>query len=58
MTRVIEIDLDKKCAECGRSGATPSGTCLTCVAKAMANKPMKSSQGKAVQARIKARVLR
>ena len=53
MTRVIEIDLDKKCAECGRSGATPSGICLNCVGKAMADKPMKSAQGKAVQARIK-----
>ena len=50
--KVLEIDFNKKCAECGKSGATPSGICLKCVTKAMANKPMKSAQGKAVQRRI------
>lgn len=55
MTRVLEIDCDKKCVECGKMGATPSGICLSCVTKAMDNKPMKSAAGKIVQARIKAR---
>ena len=58
MTSIIEIDFDKKCAECGKSGATPSGICLDCVGKAMADKPMKSAQGKAVQVRIKRELLR
>ena len=57
MTRVIEIDLDKKCAECGHSGATPSGICLNCVGKAMAEKSMKSAAGKALQAKFKRRLL-
>ena len=52
MTRIIEIDFDKKCAECGKPGATPSGICLKCVIKAMAGKQMKSAQGKVVQRRI------
>ena len=52
MTGILEIDFDKKCAECGKSGATPSGICLKCVTKAMAGKQMKSKEGKIVQRRI------
>lgn len=28
----IHIDMDKKCKECGKGGATPSGYCMACVA--------------------------
>ena len=52
MTGILEIDFDKKCAECGKSGATPSGICMKCVTKAMTGKQMKSAQGKVVQRRI------
>ena len=54
MTRnvVLEIDCGKKCVECGKSGATPSGICLKCVSGAMMGKQMKSPQGKIVQRRI------
>lgn len=33
----IRIDLDKKCKRCGESGATPSGYCMGCVAKGIAD---------------------
>jgi hypothetical protein len=49
----ITVDLDKKCAECGRGGAMPSQICLKCTGKAMSDKPMKSWQGRAVAARFK-----
>lgn len=47
----ITIDMDKKCAECGKGGAVPSGICMKCTTKAISNKPMKSWQGRAVQKR-------
>ena len=53
---LLEIDYDKKCAECGNEGATPSGICLGCVTKAMDDRPMKSAEGKAVQERIRQRM--
>ncbi len=53
MTVTIEIDMDKKCAECKKGGAVASGICLGCTAKAFRNKPMKSAIGRAVQARIR-----
>lgn len=31
----IDMDMDKKCKECGQGGATPSGFCLACVTKAL-----------------------
>ena len=49
---VLKIDMDKKCAECGKAGAAPSGICLKCVVKAVTGKPMKSAQGKIVQGKI------
>jgi hypothetical protein len=48
----ITIDMDKKCAECGRGGAVPSGICLKCTGKAISGKPMKSAQGRAVYKRF------
>jgi hypothetical protein len=48
---VINIDMGEKCAECGKGGATNSGLCLSCVAKAMNfKKPMKTRRGQAMQA--------
>ena len=35
MTYVIHVDLDAKCKRCGKGGATQSGVCLACVAKAV-----------------------
>jgi hypothetical protein len=54
----ITIDLDRKCAECGKGGAAPSGICLKCITKAMGEKPMKSAEGVAVRARINATLTR
>lgn len=31
----IDINLDAKCVRCGKGGATPSGICLKCAAKAV-----------------------
>ena len=54
MSLVVNIDMDKRCAECGKGGATDSGICLRCAAKAIEGLPMRSSQGQAVQRRITA----
>ncbi len=32
---IINVDLDRKCKRCGQKGATQSGICLTCIAKAI-----------------------
>lgn len=47
----ITINMDKHCAECGKKGAAESGICLSCSAKAMSSKPMKSHVGRLVQQR-------
>lgn len=51
----VTIDMDKKCAECGRGGAVPSGICLKCTSKAITGKVMRSREGIAVQRRFLAR---
>lgn len=32
---IIEIDMNKKCSQCGEPGATQNGLCMECVGKAM-----------------------
>ena len=50
---MLSINLDAKCAECRKGGATPSGLCLKCCTKAMDKKrAMKSPQGSALQAKF------
>jgi hypothetical protein len=49
----INIDMGKKCAECGKGGAVDSGICLACTTKVIKGKPMKSPIGRAVAARFK-----
>ena len=51
MTFNLTIDMDTRCAECGKPGASGSGICLGCATKAMGGKPMRSAQGQAVQRR-------
>lgn len=34
-TAIINVDLDKKCHHCGKGGATQSGLCMACIAKAV-----------------------
>ena len=49
----INVDLNKKCAECGKGGAVDNGICLKCTSNAISGKkPMKSAQGKAVADRF------
>lgn len=49
----ITINMDAKCAECGKGGAAASGICLACTAKAIGpSKPMRSQAGRAIQARM------
>ena len=52
MNVTLTIDMDKRCAECGKPGATGSGICLPCATKAMSGKAMRSPAGKAVQRRF------
>ena len=50
----ITIDMDKKCAECRKPGATGSGICIKCAGKAYnLKRPMKSAEGRMVQDRIR-----
>ena len=49
----LNINMDKKCHECGKGGAMESGICLECANKAFKGLPMKSQAGKMVQARFK-----
>jgi hypothetical protein len=44
----IRIDMEAKCAECGKGGALASGICLACTTKTLKGKPMKSAVGRAV----------
>ena len=53
MNVTLTIDMDKRCAECRKPGATGSGICLKCAGRAYNPKPMKSAEGRAVQERIK-----
>ena len=48
----FEINMDNKCAECGKGGATGSGICLSCATMAISGGKMKSAEGRSVQARI------
>lgn len=50
----LTINMDQKCAECRKQGATGSGLCLKCAVKAMGDKPMKSAEGRAARERFKA----
>jgi hypothetical protein len=45
--------LDRKCAECRKSGAYDNGLCGGCTTKAIQNRAMKSADGRAVAARFK-----
>ena len=50
---VVTIDLGRKCVECHKAGATPSGLCLRCATKAMSQlAKMKTPEGRAIQARF------
>ena len=50
---MITIDMDKRCAECRKPGASGSGICIRCVAKAIDPKrKMRSAEGQSVQRRI------
>lgn len=48
----ITVNMDKKCAECGKGGAADNGICLACTGKAISGKPMRSATGRAVAARV------
>ena len=48
----ITIDMDKRCAECDKGGATESGICLRCIIKTMGNKPLKSREAIAFRQRM------
>jgi len=34
---IIHVNLDAKCERCGKDGATQSGICMACMAKAVKN---------------------
>lgn len=49
---IIVIDLDKKCAECGKGGAMPSQLCIACTTKIIFQKKNpKTWQGRAIKKR-------
>ena len=47
----ITLHADRRCAECGRPGATSTGICLACTVEVLEGKPMKSTAGQVVQER-------
>ena len=49
----LTIDMDKRCAECGKPGATGSGICLACATKAISGQAMRSARGKEVARRVR-----
>lgn len=49
----IDIDTDKKCAECKKVGATGSGVCLACAAKVLGNGRLKSPEAQALRVRMR-----
>jgi hypothetical protein len=50
----IEIDMGKRCVECGKGGAMQSGLCLKCTSRAWhTDKPITSEQAKAVRKRFR-----
>lgn len=51
-TTTIVIDMDKKCAECGKGGATPAQLCISCTTKIIfKDKQPKTWQGRAMKKR-------
>ena len=54
MSLVVNVDMGKRCAECGKPGASDSGICLRCATKALQGKPMRSREGQIVQRRLRA----
>lgn len=48
----ININLDRRCAECRRPGAADNGLCLPCSTKAITGGKMKSPAGIAAQQRM------
>jgi hypothetical protein len=51
---VLNINMDERCLECKKGGATPCGLCLSCVTKAMDPKrQMKSAMGRAMQDKLR-----
>jgi hypothetical protein len=48
----VEVDMGKKCVECGKGGATQNGCCLRCFTKAMGDKPMNSELGRLLRRRF------
>lgn len=47
----IHVDMDAKCAECGKSGRCGNGLCMDCTTKAISGKRMKSAAGQLVAKR-------
>lgn len=56
MNVTVNINMDKKCLECSKGGATDSGICLPCITKAIRGKPMKSVQGRSAAQRMRAAI--
>ena len=48
----IRVDMDAKCADCGKGGRCGNGLCLGCTTKAIKGERMKSSEGAVVAARF------
>ena len=49
----LNVYLDKKCAECGKGGATDGPLCLACITKAIQGKPFKTEIGRTAAERVK-----
>ena len=52
MNTTITIDMDRRCAECHKGGATQNGLCLRCITRAVEGRVMRTRVGIEVQKRI------
>lgn len=57
-TITINVDMDKRCLECGKKGAVNDALCLDCITRAIEGKSMKSEFGKRYAQRVKADIER
>lgn len=49
---VVNVDMGKKCIECGHGGAvSPNDICLSCMNRVVSGKKMKTHIGRLVQQR-------
>jgi hypothetical protein len=58
MNIMIDINLDKRCVECGKGGATQNALCLKCWTKVMSEQPLRSELARGLRVRLRDKAMR